>query len=131
MIAELPPLVSDAGALAAILIAVAGVATLPPVRRQWTIRVTEPNRARRREDLALELAPLAKRLDDHMAAEEGQRDADHADRAKQREQLAETLGSIEARLESGHRWMAKTDDRLDSLGREIAAMHHRALSSGQ
>lgn len=144
ILAELPQVVQDVGAGAAVVVAVLGavaaVFKIPAVRRQWRLRVTEPNRERRREDNAAAIAPLiepihqqigalSQRLDNHMASEEGQREKDMADRAHQREQLAEQLGGIEARLEAGHRWMERADGRFDELTNDIKTVHSRVLTS--
>lgn len=119
MIAALPTLAVDIGAAAlitsAVVAALVSVARVGWVREQFRIRVTEPNRDRRREDIESVLRPMVteiasrqNELDSivsaHMNAEEGDRRA-----------MAEQLGVIGGRLDTAHTWQGTTDERLDTI----------------
>jgi hypothetical protein len=115
MISALPSAVVDVGAVLGLVLAAVAVATLPPIRHQWTIRVTNPNRARRREDISEVVEPmfdrveerydaLDQRVTDHMTAEEG-------DRQQITAQLAEIADSITGCATT----QIVTDGRIDRL----------------
>jgi uncharacterized protein YqgV (UPF0045/DUF77 family) len=125
MISALPSVVVDIGAVLGILLAAAAVATLPPIRRQWTLRVTNPNRARRREDIGEVVAPmfehveqrydqLDERVTAHMTAEEGDR-----------LQIVAQLAEIAARTPPKPCQQDSTDVRLDHLEQHISAVDVR------
>jgi len=115
MISALPSIIMDIGAVLGFILAAVAVASLPPIRRQWTLRVTEPNRARRREDIGEVVEPMFDRVEErydaldervtaHMTAEEG-------DRQQIVAQLAEIADSISGCAAT----QIVTDGRIDRL----------------
>jgi hypothetical protein len=125
MISALPSIVMDIGAVLGFVLAAVAVATLPPIRHQWTIRVTNPNRARRREDISEVVEPMFEHVEQrydaldekvtaHMLCEEGDRQA-----------IAAKLEDIAARTPPKPCQQDSTDVRLDHLEQHISAVDVR------
>lgn len=140
MIAVLPSAVGDVAAMVGLVVAVGALFAIPGVRNQWRMRIVEPNRSNRRDDVLEVVGPIFEAIraevaalrtshteqvaavtactnlvTQHVTNEEQMRAEDDADRRRQREHLAGQLDEIGGRLDASHTWQGTTDGRLDTI----------------